>query len=92
MQPKVVRGEGQVVTELQRVLSAETPLADWLARHGTLLKREGDGAVGLAEIAGQNCYVKIFPARSRLQQIGFGRNVGSCVALLESFLRDVAQG
>ena len=72
MQTKVVRGEGQVVTELQRVLSAETPLADWLARHGTVLKREGDGAVGLAEIAGQNCYVKVFPARSRLQQIGFG--------------------
>ncbi|MEP1471424.1 MAG: lipopolysaccharide kinase InaA family protein [Halieaceae bacterium] len=67
----IVRGEGSLVPVLQEALQKLDSPTSWLEQHGRALKSEQAGTVGLLELAGQDCYIKFFCARSRVQRLGF---------------------
>lgn len=62
---------------------AEPPAdtASWMERHTRLLKSDTFSRVGLLELQGQSCFLKLYLAKSSLQRVGFrlgyGRGVHS---------------
>jgi len=60
----------------RHMASSPACTADWVEQHTRLLKSDSHSRVGLLEIEGQPCFIKLYLAKSLLQRLGFRLGVG----------------
>jgi tRNA A-37 threonylcarbamoyl transferase component Bud32 len=67
--------------------SCTADIAGWMERHTRILKSDSFSRVGLLEVGGQGCYLKLYLAKSPLQKLGFrlgyGRGIHSYDAAVQ---------
>lgn len=68
---KVLRGDEWIEPLRNCLAQAPADTAAWMVRHTRLLKSDTHSRVGLLEIQGQPCFLKLYLAKSRRQQLGF---------------------
>lgn len=84
---KILRGRewGARLAELMACAPPDT--TGWMERHTRILKSDSFSRVGLLEVGGQDCYLKLYLAKSPLQKLGFrlgyGRGVHSFDAAVQ---------
>ena len=73
---KILRG-GEWGRQLQAVMSAAPAAAtNWMEQHTQLLKSDDFSRVGLLTVQQHPCYLKLYLAKSRVQQLGFRLGYG----------------
>lgn len=76
---RVLRGQRWAAQLQARVAQAPTDLRQWLDQHSQLLKRDRWSQVGLLELQGQPCFIKLYQAKSLPQRLGFRSGHGRAV-------------
>lgn len=78
---RILRGPDWAGRLLARLDRPPADVAAWMEKHTGMLKRDAHSRVGLLELEGQSCYLKLYLAKSRWQRLGFqlgrGRGVHS---------------
>ena len=73
---KILRGP-EWGARLQESMACDpAATAAWMERHTRILKSDRFSRVGLLEVAGQGCYLKLYLAKSPLQKLGFRLGYG----------------
>ncbi len=76
-----LRGDLQAAGLGRRLAESPADMTSWMERHTRLLKTDVFSRVGLLELQGRPCFLKLYLAKSPLQRLGFrcgyGRGVGS---------------
>lgn len=73
---KILRG-GEWGRQLQALMSiAPADATAWMERHTRLLKSDDFSRVGLLTVQQRPCYLKLYLAKTRLQQLGFRLGYG----------------
>jgi len=75
---RILRGREWGRTLQARLPLDGAPIGEWMARHARLLKSDTFSRVGLLEVDGRPCCLKLYLPKSRLQAAGFrlGRGRG----------------
>lgn len=73
---RILRGEGWGARLVRHMGSSPACAVDWVEQHTRLLKSDPHSRVGLLEIEGQPCFIKLYLAKSFVQRLGFRLGYG----------------
>jgi len=83
----ILRGREWGARLRESMVSSPADTVGWMERHTRILKSDSFSRVGLLEVEGQDCYLKLYLAKSPLQKLGFrlgyGRGIHSFDAAMQ---------
>ena len=81
---RVLRGQAWAHVLCSAIGPAGEDIGGWLSEHTQVLKQDEHSQVGLLQLAGELCYLKLYRPRSTLQQLRFRLGRGRAVQNFDS--------
>jgi tRNA A-37 threonylcarbamoyl transferase component Bud32 len=81
---RVLRGQAWANVLCSAIGPASEDIGGWLSEHTQVLKQDEHSQVGLLQLAGELCYLKLYRPRSTLQQLRFRLGRGRAVQNFDS--------
>lgn len=72
----ILRGREWGARLRESMVSCPADTVGWMERHTRILKQDTFSRVGLLELEGRGCYLKLYLAKSNLQKLGFRLGYG----------------
>ena len=89
---RIPRGTGWGQCLASKLDESSAGVASWVEQHARLMKSDEFSRVGMLEMRGQPCFLKLYLAKSRLQQLGYRLGYGRGIRSFDSAIELAACG